>query len=208
MSKHSAWRRYTGLVLSGLILLSQTPMAQGQYTGNKQDVIRPDLSKSAPDIRAEYPLFKSKCGECHDLDRSLKASLPNAQWSTVIKQMQAMPSAHFSDSQAQRITAFLITVAGERTESPQAAAAAGVSNAAETGKQFYAAQNCAMCHSIAGEGGSIGPTLTGAGARLSHQQLLAVIHGMGHSPSSMPALPAGTNDKQVSCLVAFLETLR
>lgn len=199
-------RSFTGLAMAGLLWLSGAGVAHAQFTQNK-DKIKIDLSTYPPEMRKAYGVFSVRCGECHGLDTSLKPSFASAQWATEVKRMQAMASSHIDDEQAQTILDFLNYDESHRKAQLKSAVSSPV---ATPGSQFYAAQGCDTCHSIAGKGGSAGPSLTDVGARLSRDQLLKVIHGMkvGDPKSAMPPLPSETTDQQVNDLVEFLMTLK
>ncbi|AMV71330.1 hypothetical protein JCM30471_31670 [Desulfuromonas carbonis] len=76
-------------------------------------------------------------------------------------------------------------------------------------RELLNAQGCKGCHRLGGEGGTVGPDLTGVGARLSREQLRQQLLDprSRNSDGSMPAfnhLPA--ND--IETLVDFLAELR
>jgi len=79
--------------------------------------------------------------------------------------------------------------------------------AVSSGRQFYIAQSCDTCHSIAGKGGDIGPALNGVGAKLSRAQIIQIVRD-GKANTTMPALPSGTADQQLNELVDFLASLK
>ncbi len=81
-------------------------------------------------------------------------------------------------------------------------------DSADRGKEVYAVQKCALCHSISGAGGAKAP-LDGVGARLKPEEVRKWIR----TPKSMksdttmksyPDLP----EKDLDALVAYLLTLR
>jgi mono/diheme cytochrome c family protein len=202
-------RSLAGLAMAGLLWLSGAEVAHAQFTQNK-DKIKIDLSTYPPEMRKAYGIFNVRCGECHGLDTSLKPSFAPAQWMTEVKRMQAMASSHINDEQAKTILVFLNYDESHRKAQLKSTASSPASNSVSPGSQFYAAQGCDTCHSIASKGGSAGPSLTDVGARLSRDQLLTVIHGMkvGDPKSAMPPLPPETTDQQVNDLVDFLMTLK
>jgi mono/diheme cytochrome c family protein len=133
-----------------------------------------------------------------------------ALWASEVKRMQAMASSQFNDEEAKAILDFLNYDESHRKAQLKSTASSPASDSAPPGRQFFAAQSCDACHSVAGKGGSVGPSLTDVGARLSRDQLLKVIHGMkvGDPKSAMPPLPPDTTDQQVNDLVDFLMTLK
>lgn len=89
---------------------------------------------------------------------------------------------------------------------------------AESGRSFangkgWFAHLCSQCHRVGGEGGSIGPDLTGAGKRFSRRDLVDAIVDPARIVSDqylhVPRMPAGLLDKmtaeEVLDLVAYLE---
>jgi mono/diheme cytochrome c family protein len=123
--------------------------------------------------------------------------------------MQAMASAQFNDKQASAIIAFLSYDELHRKAPNKPAAAASGSSAASPGRQFYEAQNCDTCHSIAGQGGSAGPALTDVGNRLSRDKLFQLIQDMRSDKNDkMPPLPTGTTDEQIKNVVEYLSSLK
>jgi mono/diheme cytochrome c family protein len=202
-------RIFAGLAMAWLLWLSDAAVVHAQFTQNK-DKIRIDLSTYPPEMRKAYEVFNVRCGECHGLDTSLKPSFAPAQWTTEVKRMQAMASSHINDEQAKTISEFLNYDESHRKAQLKSTALSPAANSVSPGSQFYAAQGCDTCHSIANKGGSVGPSLTDVGTRLSRDRLLKVIHGMksGDPKSAMPPLPSDTTDQQVNDLVDFLTTLK
>src|SRR5215471_13093608 len=106
MKKHLIQTALLGLLMAALVGLSSTRLAQAQFTQNRER-IQIDPSGFPSDIHRDYKKFAVKCGECHTLDTSLKPSFSAAQWSAIVKEMQAMARAHFNDKEAQNILDFI-----------------------------------------------------------------------------------------------------
>jgi mono/diheme cytochrome c family protein len=209
MRKQYFIRMLSGLFFAAIVWLASMGTVQGQFTQNR-DTIKIDTSGYPADIQEDYRVFRAKCNECHGLDISLKPSMSPTQWSFEVKKMQAMASSQFNDKQAAAIIAFLNYDESQRKAQLKSTAPSPGSDSASPGRQFYATQSCDTCHSIAGKGGSVGPSLTDVGARLSRDQLLKVIHEMkdGNPKSAMPPLPPDTTDQQINDLADFLTTLK
>jgi len=79
----------------------------------------------------------------------------------------------------------------------------------EAGRQVYAEQACARCHSIAGRGGARS-SLDGVGARLSEEEIRAWITPSLSSAQDFQARHADIRltPEQRSVLVIFLRSLR
>ena len=89
-----------------------------------------------------------------------------------------------------------------------AAGGAFAADAVEHGKEVYAAQKCAMCHSIAGKGNAKSP-LDGVGSKLNADEIKKWVK----TPKEMKAdakMKAYPNlaDKDLEDLTAFLLTLK
>lgn len=199
-------RPFTELLFIALLWLTGTGTALAQFTQNR-DTIRIDASSYPPDVQTAFGIFRVKCGECHGLDKSLKPSMSSEKWATVLKRMQAMASSHISDQEAQTILTFLNYDELHRKAQPKTAAAPAGSDSIARGREFYSAQGCDACHTIAGKGGDAAPPLTKVGAKLSRDQLLTRMKGR-RAGAVMPALPPETTDAQINDLVDFLMTLK
>lgn len=165
-----------------------------------QNATPPKINISAypPKIQQDYEKFNRKCSECHSTESSLKLSMSPAQWKYWVGQMAAMPSSNINDKDAKEILAFLNYDEAHRKAAAKAttakAPAAGQGSVA-LGRQFYLAQNCDLCHSIGGKGGSIAPPLDNVGSAQTRQQLIMRMQGR-RAGTIMPPLPNGTTDQQ------------
>lgn len=208
MRKATVLRFLRGLSAIGLLCLFAAELAEGQFTQNR-NTIRVDSSQFPPTIQNGYHLFRKKCNECHGLDTSLKLTLPLSGWTAEVERMQAMPSSQFNDKQAAGIVAFLDYYQQQHKSQNHVVVPASASSAVAAGRKFYVAQSCDACHTIAGQGGAVGPDLTDVGTRLSQQKLMQVIQSIrSGKDTSMPALPANTTNEQITDLVSFLLTLK
>src|SRR5215831_3990239 len=95
-----------GIAMIGLLWLTCVRSALAQFTQNREQ-IQVNQSDLPPEIRSAYRTFKTKCGQCHTLDTSLKPSFSSAQWTSIVNQMQAMASSHFNERETQSILDFL-----------------------------------------------------------------------------------------------------
>jgi len=188
-----------------LLCVTGVRSASAQFTQNRER-IKIDTSGLPPEIHKSYNTFKTKCGECHTLDTSLKPSLSSEQWTAVVKQMQAMASSHLNDKEAQSVLEFLNYDESHRKAALKSLASSP-SGSITAGQAFYSAHGCDTCHSIAGKGGNMGPALNGVGAKLSRAQITQIVKD-GKADTTMPALPSGTTDQQLNELVDFLASLK
>ncbi len=205
MNKHFIPTALLGLSMVALLYVTGVRSASAQFTQNRER-IKIDTSSLPPDIHKSYNTFKTKCGECHTLDTSLKPSLSSAQWTAVVKQMQAMASSHLNDKEAQSVLEFLNYDETHRKAALKSQASSA-SGSITVGQAFYSAQGCDTCHSIAGKGGDMGPALNGVGAKLSRTQIAQIVKD-GKANTTMPALPPGTTDQQINELLDFLASLK
>jgi mono/diheme cytochrome c family protein len=206
MNRHSIQTALLGLRVFVLLCLIGTQLVHAQFT-QKRERIHVDPSDFPPEIHKGYGTFRTKCGQCHTLDTSLKPSFSSAQWTAVVKQMQAMASSHFNDKEAQSVLDFLNYDEAHRKAQAKAQASSATSGSISAGQQVYFAQSCDTCHAIAGKGGNMGPALNGVGAKLSRDQLTQVVKD-GKANTAMPALAPGTTDQQINALVDFLASLK
>lgn len=206
MNKHFIPTALLGFAMVALLCVTGVRSASAQFTQNREK-IKIDTSTLPPEIHKSYNTFKTKCGECHTLDTSLKPSLSSTQWTEVVKQMQAMASSHLDDKEAQSVLEFLNYDEAHRKAALKAQTSSAASGSLTAGQAFYSAQGCDTCHSIAGKGGNMGPALNGVGAKLSREQILRVVKD-GKANTTMPALPSGMADQQLNELVDFLVSLK
>ncbi|MDF1798796.1 MAG: cytochrome c, partial [Planctomycetota bacterium] len=97
------------------------------------------------------------------------------------------------------------------TEAAQAVEAAAAGDRAR-GQALFTAVSCASCHRIAGQGGALGPDLSGAARRFSRHDLLQAIIEPDRDRSDQYGLvrmPTGLLDTldadELADLMAFLE---
>jgi mono/diheme cytochrome c family protein len=212
MNKYAIQRVLVTFAMVGLLWLTGARSAHAQFTQNRETV-RIDSASYPAAVKKSYGVFAVKCGECHTLDRSLKPRLPSAAWTSEVKRMQAMASAHITEQDVRSILNFLNYDESHR----KAQLKSGQEQVPMTpmmpmasammGKQFYSAQGCDSCHSIAGKGGDVGPALNDVGTKLSRDQIAEVIKN-GKPNTAMPALAPGATDEQIKQLVDYLANLK
>jgi mono/diheme cytochrome c family protein len=206
MKKHIFQKVLISTSMVGLLWLTGTRLSYAQFTQNRETV-NIDSASYPADIRKDYGKFVVKCGECHTLDRSLKPTLPSAQWASVVKRMQAMASSHITDHDVQDTLNFLNYDEEHRKAQLKPVVAAAVTASIAAGPQLFASLGCNTCHSIAGKGGDVGPALNGIGTKLSPDQITQIVKN-GKPNTAMPGVPAGTSDEQVKQLVDYLASLK
>ncbi len=87
--------------------------------------------------------------------------------------------------------------------------AQGVETEIGKGEQIFQANGCSGCHKVNGQGGSVGPELSGSTLRGKDRQWLAdqITNPKSHDPNSpMPAF-AGLSKEQLDNLVSYLMSL-
>jgi ubiquinol-cytochrome c reductase cytochrome b subunit len=92
---------------------------------------------------------------------------------------------------------------------PSASGGEGPSALVQQGRQLFHSQPCIGCHTVHGQGGSIGPNLTNEGTKGHSSQWLTqqIRDPKSHDPNTaMPGFQS-LSDRQVKALVAYLESL-
>jgi len=126
-------------------------------------------------------IYEAQCSYCHGPkgDGGRGANLARAKLRTGSSEEELarvirsgidgteMPRFSLSASQLKSVVVFVRTLAPNRAEA--------VAGDAGRGKELYAAQRCAGCHTIAGRGGALGPDLDGIGARTGPGYLRAAL---------------------------------
>lgn len=158
-----------GRVLIGafiLVLCAGAANVLPCFGGSPQDTKAVQLTPD--DLEHAKQAFETRCSTCHGLDGG-GAMGPNIQGipfrlgvdavANVIKNGMpgGMPafSSQLDADQIQQVVGYLLTLARKDEGKVTGDAAAG--------KQVYQSSGCANCHTIAGEGGDIGPELTTVG---------------------------------------------
>lgn len=193
------------LIPGALIFIARHP-AYSQFMQNRETV-RVNTSGYPPDIKKDYRVFGTKCGECHTLDKSLKPSLPATQWATEVKRMQAMASSHISDKDVQRILDFLNYDESNRKAQLKSRATPNSTNPHYAGPQLFSSLGCDTCHTISGSGNGSQMSLSGVGSRLSRDEIANVVKN-GKAGTAMPAVDQGTTEQQLNELIDYLASLR
>lgn len=136
-------------------------------------------STSAQDVEAGRKLYMGRCGHCHgqsgeggrgavlnsgrfrhgssdrDLFLIIRGGIPNTE----------MPGAFgVSDAEVWRMTAYVKQLGRQGAQDP-------ITGDATAGAIVYQKNGCAQCHSVAGQGGFLGPDLTDIGAKRAPRHL-------------------------------------
>jgi putative heme-binding domain-containing protein len=139
--------------------------------------------------RAGGALFRAQCATCHGADakgiQGIDAPDLSSLWAigdntdasvfgTIRNGVPGsiMPPHTFPDAEVWMLVSFLKSIGG-------GTASASLTGNAEQGAELFAA-NCARCHRVNGDGGSLGPDLSVITARRSKEALISSIR----SPSS------------------------
>lgn len=133
-------------------------------------------------------IFRAQCATCHGADAKGIASIDapdltliwsnrdlseSAVFATIRDGVPGsiMPAHSFPDPQVWMLVAYLKSIAVGLNDSAFA-------GDADLGRQLFA-DNCARCHRVAGEGGSLGPDLTQITARRSRPALIEALRNPG-----------------------------
>jgi cytochrome c oxidase cbb3-type subunit III len=130
-----------------------------------------------PDLVAGKKLFQEQCSACHGLDggggRGPSLHTPRLKHASDEKGLRAligngispeMPPAWFlTEDEIATVAGYVLTLGSVPREN--------VPGDATHGAAVYGRANCGMCHTLAGQGNSVGPDLTEVGARRGASQL-------------------------------------
>ena len=166
------WRFYACILLAGV----STCIAQEMHSGSEKT--NPLLGQKSA-IEAGEHRFREGCAACHGANaeggrgpnltknRDLLRMSDEQLFNTIRRGIPgtSMPPSQMPDQQTWEVAAFVRSFS-----SP--AAFASVSGNPQAGRTlFYGQAHCSNCHSIHGEGGLIGPDLTGIGGLLTVNEL-------------------------------------
>jgi predicted CXXCH cytochrome family protein len=118
---------------------------------------------------------------------------------------QTCAGCHRAEAQAFMKTPHAPT--GEALPTSPTAPTPGMSPSAEAGKKIFDDMVCAGCHTIGGQGGTVGPPLDNVGVRLTRADLMKRMLGR-RAGTVMPPLPPDMPDQKISDLVDYLLTLK
>jgi ubiquinol-cytochrome c reductase cytochrome b subunit len=182
------------------------------------------VQKKSPEATLGEELFRSSgCLGCHMVNGKGGAVGPELSGDTLkgrsrqwLVEQITNSKAHFpgggpvtsmtaftnlSRQQLNDIASYLMSIAGAPPVSAQ-----GASPELEKGKQVFESNGCVGCHAINGQGGSIGPELSGNTLRGKSRQWLEqqITDPKSHYPDTI--MPAFTNlsREQISNLVSYL----
>jgi mono/diheme cytochrome c family protein len=145
-------------------------------------------------------LYSQNCSRCHNARPASDYS--KKEWSVVMPHMRE--KAHMTGTESLAVEAFLASTltsdvqnevnSGSLTNKPQ-----------RSGAELIAAFGCQGCHAIKGEGGTLGPNLSGV---IERKGMAFVIKKLtdpkfNNNASAMPQFPMTDADKQA--IVAFLQ---
>lgn len=156
-------------VLCAVSLLALRVSVAGAQGAPAPEAPAAHAAQPAPDVDQGKSLFSQNCSSCHGVDasggdgpdlRGVPASLGDAAVENIIRRGlsgTAMPAFYsISDAGAADIVAYLRTLVTGPTGT--------ASGDPEKGAAVYKSSGCAACHTIDGQGGSIGPELTRIGS--------------------------------------------
>ncbi|HVN03958.1 MAG TPA: c-type cytochrome [Bryobacteraceae bacterium] len=150
-------------------------------------VITSAVAQGAPDLVAGRKVFESQCAVCHGLKGGggrgpvlarpkLEKAPDDAALRTIISEglEPEMPAAwQLNPREVENVAAYVRSLGSVPVEV--------LPGNPERGARVYAAQGCAGCHIVAGEGNGLGPELTGIGARRNAAYLRQTILQPGAS---------------------------
>jgi cytochrome c2 len=186
---------------------------------------------STPDaVKAGAALYTAlRCGLCHEVSASginIPPSLANAgdkfqttwleaylkapyrrRWESMgVRPTLRMPNFLLSKEETRALAAFL-SAQRDTTRIKQRSFELD-STVVTEGKQIFKEYACYGCHKIAGDGGEVGPDLSGVGSRLRQKYLAAFLR---NPQAFIPGSPMKNFDlweEEVLALVAYLMSLK
>ena len=178
MTRGNALRQLRILVLLATASLMAAPEPEQQQAD--QTIRNPYTSEE--DVAAGGRLYRSHCAVCHGIEgeggrgvdlttgRFRHGSSDSRLFTTISEGIPGteMPGIFFNGRQMWQLVAFVRSLSAGR-------AAEQITGDPAKGEAVYAANGCAVCHQIRGEGGSLGPDLTDIGAIRSMGHLQAAI---------------------------------
>lgn len=202
--KQYCWRKTLALILLAFaitsvlafqwVAVSYAVPSTGSTTASQPKPSTKQSSSVKPDAAAQ--LFQQKCAGCHTIgggvlvgpDLAVVQPWPRTEIAANIKRMQDRVGP-LTDTQVQMLTGLLQDKAASTRihASEQTALTETTVKLAppspSLGRQLFTGEirltnggpACSSCHSVAGVGGTIGPDLTGAAARLGHTALVSDI---------------------------------
>ena len=137
----------------------------GQTTGAK------------PDLAVGKKLFQEHCSACHGMEggggRGPSLHTPTLKHASDENGLRALigngispqmpPAWYLTEDEVASVAGYVLTLGSVPREK--------VPGDATRGAALYAQANCGMCHTLAGQGSSVGPDLTEVGARRGATQL-------------------------------------
>ncbi len=228
---------YAGVVLALTIIgylspgFAQIPATKETKTA-EQKAAAPQAS---PEVSRGEQLFRSSgCLNCHKVRGQGGSVGPELAGATLMgKSRQWLTDqitnsrAHFpkggpktamtafsnlSKDELNDIVSYLMSLTGSGEGAAESAAGAVKKPSSEDigkGKQVYDANGCSGCHKVSGQGGSIGPELSGGTLRGKDRQWLTdqITNPKSHDPNSIMPAFANLGKDQLENLVSYLMSL-
>lgn len=98
----------------------------------------------------------------------------------------------------------IVLALGLTTSAGAVAAAAEVAH----GKKLYEDKRCAMCHAIAGQGGTIGPDLSAVGKQRDRDWLLRFLKDPKAVVPDAKMMPVTASEPELAALADYLAALK
>lgn len=163
------------VVIFGLCLLNCLAFAQRRGRGFTPS----PLAGNPEAVAAGHKLFTSACGGCHGLNgegargpnladgRIIRRSSPDRLFDAVKHGVRGsdMPAFNLPDEKIWQVLAYVASLSAPAVQNPPP-------GDARAGRElFFGKAGCSRCHAIFGQGGFLGPDLSGAGEAHSVKQL-------------------------------------
>ncbi|UUO24376.1 c-type cytochrome [Colwellia sp. M166] len=169
------------------LLLSVIVLSSSAYTVQAQHVSDPSL------IATGAKVYSENCARCHNARPAEEYS--KQEWSVVMPHMRA--KAHMTGKETLAVEAFLASTLTSDVRNNFDTA--GNKAPQRSGEELISAFGCQGCHSLKGQGGTLGPKLDSVVADKGQDFVLRKLKDpkFNNAVSAMPKYPMTEEDMQV-----------
>lgn len=204
------------------ISLFAPPMAKAQNVASTPDAVtagaalytelRCGLCHNVPATGVNIPPSLANAGDKFQtawIEAYLKAPYRRRWESTGVRPVLRMPNFLLSENEARALAAYL-SAPHDSTRSKKLSFEIQKNDSARVaeGKEIYQEYACYGCHKIAGNGGDVGPDLSGVGNRLRPEYLAAFLQNPQALIPGTPMKISELWEEEVQALVAYLMALK
>jgi cytochrome c oxidase cbb3-type subunit 3 len=188
-------RWHSAVFILSCAVLAAAPFASAQIPTGRAPAHEARPRPTPERIAAGKQIFDGTCANCHGMDGS-GANGPNIRGAARVMGPEGLYNRIYGGLIGSGMPSFASLGQDKIWEVVDYVSTLGevhgglVSGNAQKGKEIYAANDCASCHMIDGQGGSSGPDLSKIGAERSGAFLLDELLEPGaNRPTGTPGLP-------------------